>query len=98
MKYDLGRLKEDMWVLGGVERPTPINPFKDVLINFGTSGCCLYQSCAEALGCSRTIICSDAFAGYSNLEEIGYYHFDVNHKQNCVDTLAHAHSQRIEGL
>ena len=99
-KYGLGRQKEDVWVLGGVERPTPMDEtrpkmFLSILQNRDAAS---IRAALQQWVVPGTIICSDAFAGYTNLDDLGYFHFNVNHKENFVDALTHAHSQRIEGL
>ena len=45
-----------------------------------------------------TVIVSDKFSPYFNLNDVGYIHLMVNHSENFVDPYTGAHSNTIEGL
>ena len=45
-----------------------------------------------------TVIISDKFLPYFNLNDVGYIHLMVNPSENFVDTYTGAHSITIEGL
>lgn len=43
-----------------------------------------------------SVIRSNEWPAYSNLNAMGYQHFTVNHRQHYVDTATGAHTQAIE--
>ena len=45
-----------------------------------------------------SIIHSDCWKGYANLDQQGYTHFTVNHSKNFVDPESGAHPNSIEGM
>ena len=45
-----------------------------------------------------TVILSDKFSPYFNLNDIGYTHLMVNHSENFVDPYIGAHTNTIEGV
>ena len=45
-----------------------------------------------------TVILSDKFSPYFNLNDIGYTHRMVNHSENFVDPYTGAHTNTIEGV
>ena len=45
-----------------------------------------------------TVIISEKFSPYFNLNDVGYIHLMVNHLENFVDPYTGAHSNTIEGL
>ena len=45
-----------------------------------------------------TVILSDKFSPYFNLNDISYTHLMVNHSENFVDPYTGAHTNTIEGL
>ena len=45
-----------------------------------------------------TVIISDKFSPYVNLNDVGYIYLMVNHSENFVDPYTGAHSNTIEGL
>ena len=99
-KNGVGRNKKEIWVLGGIERPrvTDTNPPRMFLSILERRDATSIRAALRKWVLQGTIICSAAFAGYTDLEKLGYYHFDVNHKENFVDALTKAHSQRVEGM
>ena len=99
-KYGVGRRKEEIWVLGGIERPrvTDTAPPRMFLTILERRDATSIRAALQKWVLPGTIICSDAFGGYTDLEQLGYYHFNVNHKDNFVDALTKAHSQRVEGM
>ena len=99
-KNGVGREKQEIWVIGGVQRSTPMDEgsprmFLSILERRDAAS---ISATLKRWVPPGSIICTDAFAGYVDLESLGYSHFDVNHKQNFVDALTKAHSERIEGL
>ena len=45
-----------------------------------------------------TVIISDKFSPYCNLNDVGYIHLMVNHSENFIDPYTGAHSNTIEDL
>jgi hypothetical protein len=44
-----------------------------------------------------TMIYSDCWKGYKNLNEMGYYHYTVNHSDEYVNSINGVHINAIEG-
>ena len=98
-KYHVGRAKESGWVLGGVERPrTPTEKPRIFLVSVPNRQQNTLEEYIQRWVEPGTIIITDCLASYNHLDELGYYHFTVNHSENFVDQLTHAHTERIEGL
>lgn len=93
-KYNVGRVTNQIWIFGGIER--------------GENGRCFFEKVnnrkAETLKEvllrrvePGTTINSDSWKGYKNLEEMGFQHFRVNHTTNFVNpSLPEIHTQKIE--
>ena len=97
-KRNVGRLKEEGWVIGGIERPTnPTDPPKLFLKLCEDRKQETLEQIIKQWVLPGTIIITDSFASYKRLSELGYYHFTVNHSKNFVDPTTQAHTQRIEG-
>lgn len=45
-----------------------------------------------------SIVVTDSWKAYRKLEELGYYHYMVNHKRNFVCPITKVHTQKIESL
>ena len=98
-KYNVGRGKESGWVLGGVERPrTPTEKPRIFLVSVPNSQQNTLEEYIQRWVEPGTIIITDCLASYNHLDELGYYHFTVNHSQNFIDKVTQAHTERIEGL
>ena len=97
-KYNVGRLKQSGWVLGGIERPTTETGKPKMFLE-----CCPNRKKETLEGFIKkwvlpeTIIITDCFKGYLNLSNLGSYHFTVNHAREFV-AASGAHTQRIEGM
>lgn len=94
-KYNRGRVSEGTWVFGMVERCTGRslafrvpNRSRETLVTR------LVREFVEP----GTVIISDKFSPYFNLNDVGYIHLMVNHSENFVDPYTGAHSNTIEGV
>lgn len=93
-KYNRGKRVKGTWVFGGVER--------------GSNKCFIkpVESRGEDVLCKfvrenvlpGTLIVSDCWKGYVNLDKWGYTHETVNHSQTFKDPVTGAHTNTIEGL
>ena len=99
-KNGVGRLKEEIWVIGGVERPMiqsndrpPM--FLDILPSRSKES---IEAALTKWIKKGTIVITDAYIGYADLERLGFVHFDVNHREAFIDPHSGAHTERIEGL
>ena len=98
-KYQVGHLKEDGWILGGVERPRNANEKPRIfVVTVPDRTQATLENCIQQWVEPGTIIITDCFRSYNHLESLGYHHFTVNHSQNFKDPSTAAHTQRIEGL
>ena len=98
-KYEKGRLKEEGWILGGIERPLhPEDTPRFFLVSLADRKAATLQKHIQEWVLPGTIIITDCFSAYSKLDTLGFYHFTVNHKFHFVDPVTEAHTQRIEGL
>ena len=94
-KYKRGHVSESQWVFGMVEQGT------GWILVF-----CVPDRQRETLVTRLvrefiepgTVIISDKFLPYFNLNDVGYIHLMVNPSENFVDTCTGAHSNTIEGL
>ena len=94
-KYKRGHVSESQWVFGMVEQGT------GWILVF-----CVPDRQRETLVTRLvrefiepgTVIISDKFLPYFNLNDVGYIHLMVNSSENFVDTYTGAHSNTIEGL
>jgi len=99
-KYNCGRLRQEIWAVGGIERAVgareanqPLRLFIELVEN----------RTAETLGdlLRRRVLCgteihTDKWGGYVNLNRLGYRHLTVNHSTNFIDPDTRAHTQTIE--
>ena len=94
-KYNRGRVSEGQWVFGMVERDTGRSlVFRVPDRQRETLVTRLVREFVEP----GTVIMSDKFSPYFNLNDVGYIHLMVNHSENFVDPYTGAHSNTIEGL
>ena len=98
-KYGRGRIKEQYWVLGGVERPRhPDEQPGMFLVSVPDRTQETLERMIQTWILPKTIIITDAFKSYTHLEELGYFHYEVNHSRNFISPETGAHTQRIEGM
>ena len=94
-KYNRGRVSEGQRVFGMVERDTGRSlVFRIPDRRRETLVTRLVREFVEP----RTVIISDKFSPYFNLNDVGYIHLMVNHSANFVDRYTGAHSNTTEGL
>lgn len=94
-KYERGRIKPQRWVFGACDNArggrvymvTVEKRNEDNLIPIIQSWCP-----------QGSIINSDCWSAYRNLNNYGFPHCTVNHSENFVDPLTLEHTQRIEAL
>jgi len=94
-KYHRGRVIDGVWIIGGIERTEQKWCFlikvqkrdeetiKDILDKYVEKG---------------SIVHTDCWKGYLNIDELGFEHKTVNHSENFVDPKTGAHTNTIEGL
>ena len=94
-KYNRGRIGRGTWVFGMFERGTGrALTFRVPDRTRETLVTGLVQQFVEP----GTLIISDKFSPYFNLNSIGYVHLMVNYSENFVDPHTGAHSNTIEGV
>lgn len=91
-KFNVGRVTRSPWVIGGVDIENGNVFFREVLFRNRETINSVLLECVE-LG---SIVVTDCWAGYIDLESLGYQHLTVNHSQNFVDPDTMANTQAIE--
>ena len=91
-KNHQGRLLPEIWVVGGICRETE-ECFATVVPD--RTAQTLEDVIKENIARGTTIH-SDMWAGYNNLNRLGYIHKVVNHSQNFVNPIDGTHTQKIE--
>jgi len=93
-KYNRDRTLRGQWVFGGYERDSGcifIIPVED-----RTAETLLIEIRNHIA--PGSIIYSDCWKAYNNINTYGYAHYTVNQKQNCVDPNTKCHTQNIERI
>jgi transposase-like protein/ribosomal protein S27AE len=91
-KYNVGRSVRQIWVLGGIDITTGDSFFVEVLRRDAQT---LENVIRENVEIGSTIF-TDGWRGYTNLANLGYTHYTVNHKENFIDSISLANTQAIE--
>lgn len=96
-KYNQGRLKNQIWLFGGIERGTNgTNCFIKYVVD--RTKVTLEREILENIYCESVIV-SDCWKSYDNIQNLGFIHFKVNHSKNFVDPfITEIHTQSIESL
>ena len=94
-KYNRGRVSEGAWVFGMVERGS--GRALTFRVSDRTRETLVTRLVQEFIQ-PGTVIISDKFSPYFNLNDIGYTHLMVNHSENFVDPYIGAHTNTIEGV
>ena len=94
-KYNRGRVSEGQGVFGMVERDTGRSLVFRVPDHRRET---LVTRPVREFVEPRTVIISDKFLPYFNLNDVGYIHLMVNQSANFVDRYTGAHSNTTEGL
>ena len=99
-KYHIGRNKEEQWIVGGITRPTSSSEQPAVfIVSVPDRRKDTLLKSIKTWVIPGSIIITDCWNGYIDLEGYGYHHFLVNHSQHYfVDPYSLAHTQRIESL
>ena len=98
-KNNKGRKKPSCWVLGMVQRPIREGEVPPaILASVPDRSKDTLQSYIKKFVCPGTLIVTDEWKGYHDLESIGYTHRTVCHDRNFVNPETLAHTQRIESL
>lgn len=93
-KYNRGHRVEGVWVLVGVERTSERKLFAVHVEN--RSSVTLNRIICEHV-IPGSIINTDMWRGYSDLENLGYQHFSVNHSVAFKDDVTGACTNTVEG-
>ena len=96
-KFNVGRLRREQWVVGGVCRETN-ECFLYAVDNRNAET--LTGVITSSIRPGSTIV-TDCWRGYLNIESIpnmSYTHLTVNHQQNFVDPTTGAHTNTVEGM
>ena len=98
-KYSVGRVKEECWVLGMIERPITQDEIpRCVLLSVPDRKKETLVPLIQLWVKEHTTLCTDKLQSYVKLNEYGYTHESVNHSKNFVDPVTKAHTQRIESM
>jgi transposase-like protein len=96
-KYQRGRLRNDVWVLGGIVRGS--NPTSCFLEIVKKRDMRTLSSVIQRKVDRRTIVITDGWRGYRGLLSLGYNHSIVNHSENFVSqTDPTVHTQSVESM
>ncbi|EFN64067.1 Uncharacterized transposase-like protein HI1328.1, partial [Camponotus floridanus] len=93
-KYNRGRLITGQWIFGGVERNTK----KMFIIPVPSRKAEVLQPLIKDHIAPGSIIYSDCWKAYQQIDESMYQHNVVNHSQNFIDPETGVHTQNIERL
>ena len=91
-KYNVGRLIEGQWILGGVERGSK----KAFYVPVQKRDAETLIECIQKWVLLGTTIITDCWKAYGSLKDLGYEHFTVNHKKNFVDPETGANTNTME--
>lgn len=91
-KYNRGRLRDGVWVFGGIDRAT-----KEIfLVQVEERSAAALVPLIQQYIKHGTTVVSDEWAAYNVLGEYGYNHLTVNHSLNFVDPATGSHTQNVE--
>ena len=94
-KYNRGHVSEGQWVFGMVEQDIG----RSLVFRVPDRQ---RETLVTRLVCEffepGTVIITDKFSPYLNLNNVGFIHLMVNHSENFVDPYTGAHSNTIQGL
>ena len=91
-KYNRGRLVREQWIFGGYETESKRSFFIPVERRDRVT---LHNCILEYVEIG-SIIMSDEWAAYGDLEQYGYEHYTVNHSLNFVDPITGATTNHVE--
>ncbi|KAF7696590.1 hypothetical protein CDIK_1734 [Cucumispora dikerogammari] len=94
-KFNKGRMVKNMWCVGGISRETKAFFFEVV----ETRNMANLDKIIEKNVHINTLVMTDEWKGYLNVENLGFFHKKINHSKHFVgpnDTSIH--TQNIENL
>jgi transposase-like protein len=93
-KHNRGRHVEGVWVIGAAERTEERKVVFERVQNRNSE---TIKSFIQRNIKRGSIIYSDCWKGYKDLNEMGYYHYTVNHSQEFINRVNGVHTNTIEG-
>ncbi|KCZ77911.1 hypothetical protein H311_01070, partial [Anncaliia algerae PRA109] len=93
-KYNIGRNIVSLWVVGGIDVESGDSFFVEVIKRDATTLRGIILENVE----QGSILHTDCWRGYINLQDFGYKHYTVNHSQNFVNPSNFCSTQMIEGM
>lgn len=93
-KYNVGRFKDGHWILGMIDAHS--KDFRLEIIPNNQRNTATLQPLIQKHVERGSVIMTDSWSAYNNLETLGYEHLTVNHSQNFVDPQTFANTQTIE--
>jgi transposase-like protein len=91
-KYHRGTYRDGIWVIGIVDRVTGMIYLQPV--ESRNEQTCVWVS--KRYIKENSFVFTDMWGGYTNLNDHGFNHYDVNHERHFV-ALNHVHTNTIEG-
>ena len=93
-KYNVGRLVEQIWIFGGIERGENGNCFFEKVENRKAD---TLKEVLKRRVNAGTILISDGWKAYKDLNQMGFFHYIINHSENFVNPLnPQINTQKIE--
>jgi hypothetical protein len=101
-KYNKGHYVEGAWVIGGIERSMLKNKIRNenkklFLCPIEERNSINIDNIVKKYVKKGTMIYTDLWKGYNNLNKIGYKHMTVNHSKYFKDPITNVHTNHIEG-
>lgn len=93
-KYNRGHMVEGVWVVLGIERTAERKVFMVPVPNRSSE---VLSNIIQSHVLPGSIIHTDLWRGYQNLENLGMLHYTVNHSQNFKDPISGACTNTAEG-
>lgn len=94
-KYNRGHRVDGVWIVVGIERTEQKKVF---LIQVPNRSANILHEIIQRHVRPGSIIHTDLWRGYSNLNELGMDHLTVNHSQTFVDPISGACTNTVEGI
>jgi hypothetical protein len=92
-KYNRGHHIEGAWIFGGVERTPERRIFVEIVPNRSAE---TLKEIIQRQVAQGSIILSDCWKGYQDLNSLGYLHQTVNHSEGFIDSNTLTHTNGIE--
>lgn len=91
-KFEVGRAVRSPWIVGGIDMTTKECFFVETFYRDAET----LRSIIMNHVVEGSVLCTDCWRGYSNLESLGFTHFTVNHSRFFVDPITGINTQLIE--